>query len=90
MDTSISNRKEEHIVQALKPENQGPLSTHLEDVILIHQPLVEVSYDEVSLETEFLGYRLGAPIIISSMTGGTAMSYDINKKLASTAEKYKL
>lgn len=87
---SIINRKEDHIVLSLKPENQGPLSTHLEEVILLHQPLTELSLNDISLETEFLGCKLNAPIIISAMTGGIPKSYDINKKLASIAEKYKL
>lgn len=86
---SIELRKEDHIELALKPENQGPLTTLLEDVSFIHYSLADLSYDNIDLEVEFLGFRLGGPILISAMTGGTSRAYEINKKLAEIAEKYR-
>uniref|UniRef100_A0A7C2VM09 Isopentenyl-diphosphate delta-isomerase n=1 Tax=Ignisphaera aggregans TaxID=334771 RepID=A0A7C2VM09_9CREN len=87
---SIENRKDDHIDLALKPESQGPLTTLLEEVTLIHQPLVDYSIDEINLETSFLGFKLGAPLIISAITGGTRRAYEINKALAEIAQRYRL
>ncbi|MEM4788607.1 MAG: type 2 isopentenyl-diphosphate Delta-isomerase [Ignisphaera sp.] len=87
---SIEQRKEDHIDLALRPENQGPLSTLLENVFFVHQPFTDLSINDISLEAEFLGFKLGAPIIISAITGGTKRGYEINKALAEIAEKYRL
>jgi isopentenyl-diphosphate delta-isomerase len=87
---SIENRKWEHIEYAINPLSQGPLTTLLEYVIMIHQAYNEISIDEIDLSIEFLGYRLKAPIIISGMTGGFEGAFNINKKLAEVAEKYGL
>ena len=87
---NIENRKQEHIDLALSPQSQGPLTTLLEDVILVHQALPEVSLDKLDISVEFLGYKLGAPIIISGMTGGTEKAYEINRKLAEVAEEFRI
>ena len=36
----------------------------------VHNALPELSYDEIDLSVDFLGKRLKAPLLISSMTGG--------------------
>lgn len=87
---SIENRKKDHIYLALDPKMQGPLTTLFEDVVLIHQALPEFSIDEADTSVEFLGFRLGLPIIINSMTGGFEMAYRINKELALVAEEYRI
>lgn len=86
---SIEHRKEYHIELALKQENQGPLTTLFEDIVFVHQALVDLSLDDISLEVEFLGFKLGAPIVISAMTGGTRRAYEINKLLAEVAQRYR-
>ncbi len=53
----------------------------------IHYSLPELDYDEVVLETRFLGKKLKAPIIITGMTGGHPETYEINKVLAEVVEK---
>ena len=42
----------------------------------------------MSLSTTFLGIRLAAPLLVSSMTGGTARAQEINQRLAVGAAEY--
>src|SRR6202042_3210693 len=41
---------------------------------------------DVDCTARFLGFRLRAPILISSMTGGTLRAADLNVRLAEAAE----
>lgn len=52
------------------------------EITLVHQALPKIDLNEVSLETEFLGYKLPNPIVISAITGGTEEAKLINEKLA--------
>ncbi|MCS7110897.1 MAG: type 2 isopentenyl-diphosphate Delta-isomerase [Ignisphaera sp.] len=87
---NIEDRKGEHIEHAVNQLSQGPLTTLLENVWIVHQAFTELSMDEIDLSTEFLSYKLQAPIIVSSMTGGFEGALNINKKLAELAEEYRL
>lgn len=60
------------------------------DVELIHKALPGIDKEEISLETEFLGKKLEAPIIITGITGGHPASQAINQALAKAAEKLKI
>ena len=60
------------------------------DIKLIHNALPEVDKDSISLRTEFLGAKLDAPIIISSMTGGYSGAKEINTNLAYAAQNLKI
>ncbi len=62
-------------------------STLLDRVRLAHTAIPEVSYDTVDMRTEFLGYTVSMPLLISSMTGGSAGGYSANKELAVAAQK---
>ncbi len=50
-----------------------------------HEALPEISLAEVDASARFLGFRLRAPILISSMTGGTGRAADVNLRLAEAA-----
>lgn len=82
------NRKDEHI-QAVR-QLSDILSTGLEDVVLLPESASEVDWDDVELETPFLGRDLLSPIIINAMTGGTAQSERINARLARAARRHGL
>ncbi len=49
--------------------------------------LPEIDLDEVSTAVTFMGRRLGAPLLISCMTGGTAQAKEINLRLARVAQE---
>ena len=55
-------------------------------VRLRHEALPEIALADVDTGTRFLGFRLRAPILISSMTGGTERAAEINLRLAAGAE----
>ena len=64
--------------------------TGFDDLDFAHNALPELSFDEISISIPLLGFQLGAPLIISSMTGGYAGAYEINRALGSAAAKYGL
>ena len=43
--------------------------------------------EEVDTGVDFLGYRSRLPLFISSMTGGSAEGYQVNKQLAQAAQE---
>lgn len=85
---SIEQRKSEHIAISLNEKVTGEsISTGLESLSFIHNALPEIDFDEISIETTFLGYECKTPFLISSMTGGTALAETINRNLAIAAEE---
>jgi len=80
-------RKADHIRINLEEDVQFPrLTTGLERYRFIHQALPELNLNEVDLSTTLLGKRLRAPLLISSMTGGTEAARNINYNLAQAAQ----
>ena len=80
-------RKQEHIEINLTKNIESTLKSGFESIRFIHNALPEINYDNIDTTTTFLGKTLQAPILISSMTGGTARARDINYRLAETAQK---
>jgi isopentenyl-diphosphate delta-isomerase len=80
-------RKAEHLRINLEENVSFPqLTSGLERVRFVHRALPEMSLDQVSLATTLFGRRLRAPLLISSMTGGTAEAQRINYHLAEGAQ----
>lgn len=90
MGQDVTRRKIEHVTVALSHDLAAPQAASWADVRLIHQALPEVDLDAIDLGTDFLGRRLGAPIFISSLTGGHADVAAINARLARAAERFGL
>ncbi len=88
--SDISTRKEHHLELCTTGDVGHEQSTLLEEVALIHDPLPELSTDQIDLSSEVLGKRLAAPLIISAMTGGTERAGQINRDLASVAEELEI
>ncbi len=88
MNFFIKHRKKEHL-QIIKDKNTDSSSkTYFEDIILIPKSLPELNLDEIDTSSTFLGKKLSAPIIISSMTGGTEEAQRINGMLARAAQNF--
>ena len=80
-------RKADHIRINLEEDVTFPnLTTGLESYRLRHQALPELDLGAVELQHSLLGKRLSAPLLISSMTGGTARAQEINQRLAEAAQ----
>lgn len=84
--TPIGNRKSDHIRINLEEDVRSRLTTGLERYQFIHRALPELNLEEVDLSSEFLGKRLDAPLLISSMTGGAEQGAAINRALATAAQ----
>lgn len=88
---TIQDRKADHLRICLEDDVQcHQTTTGLENYRFIHCGLPELRYDQVDISTTFLGKSLGAPMLISSMTGGTEQARLINQRLAVTAQKFGL
>jgi isopentenyl-diphosphate delta-isomerase len=77
-------RKAEH-VDIILQENVSAEYNFWNDVRLVHDALPEVDLDSVDTSVTFLGKRLAAPLVISSMTGGFGLGRQINANLAKAA-----
>ena len=85
---TTESRKLDHIRINLEQDVQFPrLTTGLEHVRFMHQALPELSLREIDPSVTVFGKRLDAPILISSMTGGTEMAREINRNLAQAAQR---
>ena len=83
----LERRKSEHLRINLEEDVSFPeLTTGLERYRFDHSALPEISLDDVDLSVTFLGKRLQLPLLISSMTGGTAEAKRINLHLAEGAQ----
>jgi isopentenyl-diphosphate delta-isomerase len=85
--TQISSRKADHIRINLEEEVGSGLTTGLERYRFIHQALPELNLEEVDLGLTVFGRRMKAPLLISSMTGGTAQAAALNRTLAEAAQE---
>ncbi len=84
-------RKADHLRICLEgPVQCAQVTTGLERYRFTHCCLPELDWHDIDLSTSFLGHRLGAPLLISSMTGGTAAAHQINQRLATVAQHYGL
>jgi isopentenyl-diphosphate delta-isomerase len=88
MDDSIntSSRKTDHIRINLEKDVSSDLTTGLEKIKFVHQALPELDLESVNLTQTLFGKQLAAPILISSMTGGTKEAGRINQVLAQAAQ----
>ncbi len=80
-------RKARHLDVCLDEDVQSALDPGWDGVRLAHEALPEIALDDVDVSTQFLGFALRAPLLVSSMTGGTKRAATINRRLASTAER---
>ena len=83
------NRKDEHVRISLA-EDVSAHHNYWEDVKLIHNALPEINKEAIDLTTILFDKKLGAPLIISAMTGGYQEAKKINENLAIAAEKYQI
>jgi isopentenyl-diphosphate delta-isomerase len=85
----IQRRKSDHIEMCAN-EDLGVGYSYWDDIKLVHNALPEVDLDDIDTSTTVFGRKLGAPIIISAITGGYGKAEEINRTLASVAERFGL
>lgn len=82
----ISTRKSEHLRINRTEDVKSGLSTGMEDYRFIHRALPELDLEQTDPSVNVFGKILNAPILISSMTGGTPEASAINLTLAEAAQ----
>jgi isopentenyl-diphosphate delta-isomerase len=81
-------RKSRHLDICLEEDVASKLDAGFSRVRLRHEALPECALEDVEVATVFLDRNLAAPLVISSMTGGTSRARDINRNLAAAAERF--
>ncbi|MDX9993058.1 MAG: type 2 isopentenyl-diphosphate Delta-isomerase [Anaerolineales bacterium] len=82
----IEERKADHIKINLEKDVKSGLDSGLERYRFIHEALPELDLEQVDTTLSLFGRALSAPILISSMTGGTREAGRINRHLAEAAQ----
>ena len=82
--SKTEQRKAEH-VNIILQENVSAEYNYWSDIRLVHCALPEIDLDDIDISVKFLGKKLAAPLVISSMTGGFGMGKEINANLAKAA-----
>lgn len=83
-----SARKLEHIDIVRKGGVEPQETTLLEYIRIVHRSLPEANLEDIDLSVKFCGRELGAPLIITGMTGGHPDVEPINAAIAEVAEKF--
>jgi isopentenyl-diphosphate Delta-isomerase len=83
----IEERKADHIKINLEQDVRSALTTGLENYHFVHQALPELDLARIDPGLSLFGKKLAAPILISSMTGGTEEAGAINQRLAEAAQE---
>jgi isopentenyl-diphosphate Delta-isomerase len=88
---TTESRKVDHIRINLDENVQFPnTTTGLEKYRFLHQAVPEIDLADINTETTVFGKSLSAPLLISSMTGGTEMAQTINTNLARVAQSHRI
>jgi len=80
----MENRKKDHIELALTSRTGGIEKDNRFD----YEPMLAPHPNNISHETDFLGFKLKVPLWVSSMTGGTKMAGIINRNLARACNEF--
>ena len=83
----IDQRKSDHIKINLEQDVRSALTSGLEKYHFVHEALPELDLKRVEPSLSLFGKTLAAPILISSMTGGTEEAGEINQRLAEAAQE---
>ncbi|GAB6991265.1 type 2 isopentenyl-diphosphate Delta-isomerase [Paenibacillus pini] len=86
-EVPTGERKIEHVRLCLDEEVGSGITSGFEQYRFRHNALPETDFNAISLQTEFLGTSVRTPLLISSMTGGSAATGAINARLATAAER---
>ena len=87
MNDLTERRKRAHIETVLNEDVAAKgVTAGFERFFFDHVAAPELDLAKVDLSTELFGRKLAAPLLISSMTGGTGQARDINLRLAEAAQ----
>ena len=85
--TDIVKRKNEHLAICVDENvNFSEITTGFERFRFKHLAMPSINFDHISLTSRIFNKAIKAPFLVSSMTGGSEESFQINKQLARAAE----
>lgn len=87
MSDEIWLRKAEQLDLAQRMSDDVSGSAGWSDIHLIHQALPTIDAESIDISTVLLGRPLSFPLVIPGMTGGHTGAVEVNRLLASSAEK---
>jgi isopentenyl-diphosphate delta-isomerase len=86
-----SSRKLDHIRICMTKDVQfRQKKTGFQDIELIHNAVPEIDLKDVKTDTQFLGKKIAAPLLIVGMTGGHPIAKRINEVLAKAAQETRI
>jgi isopentenyl-diphosphate Delta-isomerase len=85
-NSTLPSRKADHIRINLDEDVRSGLTNGLENYHFIHRALPEIDLADVDMSVNIFGKTLQAPILVSSMTGGTPQAAVINQNLSTAAQ----
>jgi isopentenyl-diphosphate delta-isomerase len=88
--SGIESRKDAHLAICAERDVEQRRSTLLDQVHLLHDSLPELAISDVDLSVELFGRQLQAPIVITGMSGGTHNGRELNRAMATAAQKFGL
>ncbi len=83
----IRQRKADHIKINLEQDVRSALTNGFENYRFVHEALPELDLTQINTTLKLFGKTLHAPLLISSMTGGTNSAHKINLRLAEAAQE---
>ncbi len=83
----LESRKSDHIRINLEENVASAVSSGLERYRFVHNALPELDARQIDTSLSLFGRQLRLPLLISSMTGGTAQAREINRNLAQAAQQ---
>ncbi len=87
----LAERKKQHLDIVLAGgAASGSIRTGFEAIRFEHVALPELDMAAIDLSTEFLGKRISAPFLVSSMTGGAEQAERINHNIAIACEAVRI
>jgi isopentenyl-diphosphate delta-isomerase len=84
--TDTTARKDQHLDVILAGKARHGRDSGFADIRFVHEALPDLDHGKIDLGADFLGRRLKAPLLISSMTGGPTRAEAINARLAEAAQ----
>ncbi len=86
----ITQRKLEHLKIFREKDISFQKSNGFSNYRLRHTSLPELNMTDIDITTEFLGYELAMPFMISAITGGESEGHELNQNFAKIAAEKKV
>src|ERR1700722_11754863 len=83
-----ASRKDDHLRININEDVAAKgVDAGFDDYRFVHRALPEIDLQDVDLGTRFLGQPVGAPLLVSCMTGGTEQAGVIHARLARRGQR---